>query len=672
MGQSAEKYKIWFIYLVLAAITFAVYWQVHNFEFTNYDDDKYVYDNVHISSGLTPSNIAWVFTHAHVGNWHPLTGLSHILDCQLFDLKAGRHHMVNLLFHIANTLLLLTVLRRMTGKIWQSAFVAALFAIHPLHVESVAWISERKDVLSTLFWILTIWAYFRYTEKHSTGWYTLAIVLFAFGLMAKPMPVTLPFVLLLLDYWPLNRFELKSGEHLRRCIQEKIPFFILSTVSSVITFTVQKNSGVVSEIEVLPLATRAANAVISYGKYIEKMFWPANLAAFYPYPDNQLQTWRVFAAAVLLIVITICVVRLATRHRYLPVGWFWFLGTLVPVIGIVQVGSQAMADRYTYVPLIGLFIIAAWGLPELFKSWRYRKIALASAALAILSALAICAWVQTSHWKNTISLFEHALKVTDRNYTAYIQLGNAYYAAGETEQAISAYGKAIEKNAGDSWAYYNRGNVYAGEDQYDRAIIDYSQAIERNPSDADFYQARGTAYYGKGETDMALADYNKAIELDGEDAETYYDRGTVYLQAEKQFDLAIADYSKAIEINPKFADIYCNRGVAYYSKGEIDLAISDYNKAIEINPEYADAYNNRGNAYSLKKQFDIAIFDYDTAIELNPELVESYWGKASTCEHAGRKAEAIEAYKDFIQHAPHRYANHIEGAKQKVRELEQQ
>jgi len=708
MRQSAEKFRVWFIYLALAAITFAVFWQVHNFDFTNYDDDLYVYENTHISSGLTLSNIGWVFTNEHVGNWHPLTGLSHMLDCQLFGLKSGWHHLVNLLFHIANTLLLLTVLKRMTGKLWQSTFVAALFAIHPLHVESVAWISERKDVLSTLFWILTIDVYFRYVKNHGRRWYFLALTLFALGLLAKPMLVTLPFVLLLLDYWPLNRFELKSGEHIwRRRIQEKIPFFILSAVSSVITFVVQKNTGTVSKIEALPLTMRTANTVISYGKYIEKMFWPANLAAFYPYPEDKLQTWQVFAVAVLLIIITICVVRLAARYGYLPVGWFWFLGTLVPVIGIVQVGSQALADRYTYVPLIGMFIVVAWGLPELFKNWRYQKIVLTLLALVTLLALSVCTWLQTGYWNNTMSLFEHALRVTNGNYMAYNQLGNAYFAAGEIDLAISAYNKAIEINPGDPWSYYNRGNIYISKGQYDLAIFDYNKAIEINPSDSDSYHERGAAYYSKGEIDhaifdynkaikinpkfavayhgranayyranaidLALADYNKAIELDQDNAEAYYNRGTVYLQAIGQFDLAIADYDKAIEINPTYVDAYSNRGIAYYSKREYDRAIFDYNKALEINPKYAADYVNRGNAYAQgKKQFDVAISDYNKALEINPELVEAYWSKARACEIAGRKTEAIATYKALIQYAPAKYAHLIERAKQKVGELEQQ
>jgi len=673
MYQQAEKFWIFPLYLGLATVTLAVFWQVHNFEFTNYDDNLYVTENKHISSGLKWENIVWVFTNTHVGNWHPLTGLSHILDCQLFGLNPGRHHLVNLLFHIVNTLLLFAFLKLITGKLWQSAFIAALFAIHPLHVESVAWISERKDVLSTLFWIFTIWAYFHYTEKRGVAWYIIALAFFALGLMAKPMLVTLPFLLLLIDYWPLNRLEISNRSQIYHRVYEKIPFFILAAISSVITFAVQKNAGVVSKIEALPLKMRIANAIISYWKYIEKMFWPANLAAFYPYAEDKLHSWQVLPLAVLLIIITTCVVRLGARHKYLPVGWFWFLGTLVPVIGIIQAGSQAMADRYTYVPLIGLFIIIGWGLPEILKSWRYRKIIFISFALVSLSALAICAWIQTSHWKNTISLFKHALRVTSGNYIAYIQMGNAYFTAGEIDHAISAYSKAIEINPQEPWPYYNRGNVYISRGLYDAAIFDYSKAIEINPSDADFYLARGIAYSSKGEMDRALADYDKAIEINPKYAEAYYNRGTIYLHVTEQFDLAIADYNKAIEINPKYADAYNNRGTAYYRKDQIDRAISDYNKAIEINPEYAEAYNNRGSAYSQgQKNFDAAISDYNKAIEINPGLTEAYWGKANACESAGRKIEAIEAYRAFIQYAPAKYKHLVERAKRKVEELEQQ
>ena len=394
MREIPEKYRICFIYLALTVTVLAVFWQVRRFEFISYDDNKYVTDNEHILSGLSGNNIKWLFTK-DIGRWHPLAGITHMLDCELFGLHAGRHHLVNLLFHIANTLLLFIVLRQMTGAVWKSAFVGALFAIHPLHVESVAWISQRKDVLSTLFLILTIAAYFRYVKNRSARLVcSCPMLLFALGLMAKPMLITLPFVLLLLDYWPLNRFQRKIAESkvLLRLIWEKAPFFALSIISTVLTFFIQKSIGAVRTFELIPMTIRLANAVVSYTKYIEKMIWPKHLAVFYPYPENVIPTWMTIVLALLLLAITIWIILIADRYRYLFVGWFWYIGTLAPVIGLIQVGSHAMADRYTYLSLTGLFIIIAWGADDLLQNWRYRKITLGFASVLIIFIFSICAY----------------------------------------------------------------------------------------------------------------------------------------------------------------------------------------------------------------------------------------------------------------------------------------
>jgi len=377
-SSSSVKHKLlsqhytFLIYLLLAVSTFAVYWQVHNYDFVNYDDESYVSKNQSVKVGFTCDSIRWAFSTGHQGNWHPLTWLSHMLDCQLFGTDAGWHHLTNLLLHITNTLLLFAVLKRMTGTLWQCAFVAAVFALHPLHVESVAWISERKDVLSTLFWMLTMAAYLHYVKHPCVGRYLLTLLAFATGLMAKPMLVTLPFVLLLLDDWPLGRLQpaqtaeetyrqtLKSANYSQwqvsyRLVREKVPFFILSAVSGVVTFLVQQSGGAISSIEDASLVIRIANAFICYIKYIENMFWPSRLAIFYPHPLNTVSIWQAAVAALLLLLISILALRLTRNHKYFAVGWLWYLGTLVPVIGLIQVGDQALADRYTYIPLIGLF-----------------------------------------------------------------------------------------------------------------------------------------------------------------------------------------------------------------------------------------------------------------------------------------------------------------------------
>ena len=384
--------------LFLIITTFAVYWQVHNHDFINLDDDLYITENDQVQKGLSRESVVWAFTTTHAANWHPLTWLSHMVDFQLYGLNPKGHHLTNVFFHLLNTLLLFFVLQRMTGALWRSGFVAALFALHPLHVESVAWVAERKDVLSTLFWLLTIWAYTWYVERPRRTRYLLTLLTFTLGLMAKPMLVTLPFVLLLLDYWPLGRFQVGQLDtalsapgqaslstrsvwsQTLRLIWEKAPFFALAAASSIVTFLVQKGGGAVRPWERFPITIRIANGLVSYVKYMGKMIWPSDLAVFYPHPGASLPIWQAVAAGLLLLSISIAAIRLAKNHPYLAVGWLWYLGTLVPIIGFVQVGGQALADRYTYVSLIGLFIIIAWGVSDIVAKWRYQRVVFIIAA----------------------------------------------------------------------------------------------------------------------------------------------------------------------------------------------------------------------------------------------------------------------------------------------------
>ena len=369
---------IWICFSLVISIL-CIYWQVRHFSFVNYDDPQYVTANYAVQAGLAFENIRWAFTAVHANNWHPLTWLSHMLDCQIYGLDPGRHHLTNVLFHILNTLLLFLVFKKMTGALWKSAFVAALFALHPLHVESVVWVAERKDVLSTFFFMLTLWSYTRYVERTNLYNYLMVLLFFMLGLMTKPMLVTLPFVFLLLDYWPLQRFCFGSSDSNGQrsfywgLVWEKMPLFILSSASSVVTYLVQKSSGAVNSLAAIPFHVRIANALLSYVSYIEKMLWPEHLAVLYPYP-NVILPWKIVCAGLLLMMISVFIFRRLRSKPYLAVGWLWYLGTLVPVIGIVQVGAQAMADRYTYVPLIGIFFIAAWGGADLVTKWRFRKI----------------------------------------------------------------------------------------------------------------------------------------------------------------------------------------------------------------------------------------------------------------------------------------------------------
>lgn len=556
------------IFLTLA--TLMAFWQVNNCEFVNYDDTTYITENNHIQDGIMPEGIRWALTTGHTGNWFPLTWISHMLDIQLFGLQPQWHHLMNLLFHIANTLLLFFVLHRMTKALWKSAFVAALFALHPLHVESVAWVAERKDVLSAFFWMLTMSAYVYYVKQPGLRRYLPVVLAFALGLMAKPMLVTLPFVLLLLDYWPLQRFKQKrsdrqigravnklvsgagqtgksrkrrtAGEELpagepadsrnqwaliHPLLWEKTPLLVLTTLSSIVTYIVQRKGGAVTSFETISLGDRIANAFVSYITYIGKTIWPNDLAVLYPY-SVLLPTWQIVGSAFLLTAITITVIVRARSFPYLAVGWLWYVGTLVPVIGIIQVGIQARADRYTYLPLIGLFIMAAWGFPELVKNWRARKEALVASSTVALICLCIVTWTQVRYWQNSITLFEHTLKVTDNNYTAYYNRGIAYARLGDYRQAIADYDKVIEINPNYQKAYTNRGNTYSRLGNNRQAIEDYDKAIEIDPRYARGYINRGVVYMALGNDRQAIGDYDKAIEINPYGAEAYYKRGAAY------------------------------------------------------------------------------------------------------------------------------------------------
>ena len=445
------------ICLTLATMTFGFYSQVLNFEFVHYDDNDYVLDNPAVQKGLTRENLIWAFTTSHASNWHLITWLSHLTDVSLLGMAPGLHHLTNLLFHIANSLLMFSVFRIMTGKLWQSAFVAAMFALHPLRVQSVAWVSECKDVLSAFFWLLTMGTYFFYLKKPGIFRYISVFFVFALGLMSKSMLVTLPFVLLLMDYWPLSRFKGLSNssdarpvrfyaEH-KHLIIEKIPLLTLAILSSVITFFVQYQAGSIKSLDVIPRVNRLVNTPIAYMQYMLKMIYPSKMACFYPYPKLFSQIPLFFLSTILIIITSFLVMRLKAKAPYLIVGWLWFLGTLIPVIGLVQIGAQSMADRYTYIPLTGLFIMIAWGLPELITNrWKYKKFFLASTAAIVLCIFSMLTCKQTATWENSVALFSHAFAVNPDNYLAHKNLGGVLDKKGETTAATSHYRRSLEIN----------------------------------------------------------------------------------------------------------------------------------------------------------------------------------------------------------------------------------
>jgi tetratricopeptide (TPR) repeat protein len=634
------------ICLLLAAVVACAFWQVGRCDFTNLDDPQYVTENKHISGGLTIEGVKWAFMSGYAANWHPLTWMSHMLDVQLFGLNPAWHHVINLLFHIANTVLLFLVLFRMTKGLWQSAFVAALFGLHPLHVESVAWIAERKDVLSTFFWFLTMGAYIRYIEKKGLGRYLALLVCFALGLMSKPMLVTLPFVLLLLDYWPLGRLMMQGRPFRLRpagpLILEKLPLFAMAALSSIITYAAQQEGGALSSLEALPLGARIANAFVSYAVYIGKTLWPADLAVFYPHAMT-LPLWQTLPAVLFLAVATAAVIRLGRKWPCLPVGWLWYAGTLVPVIGVMQVGTQARADRYTYIPLVGLFIMAAWAIPQLLKAWRYGKQALAASSAAVLLCLFAATWVQVGYWRDSITLYNYCLSVTPPSANILNNRGNAYMQKADYADAVADFDRAIAVSPGRADSYYNRGVAQNGLRNYALALADFGRAIAINPLYGEAYNARGYVYLALADYPRAIKDFDKALELNPWYADAYNNRGTSYT-ALHDWDRAIADFDHAIAINPQHAKALWNRAIAYgMGLGDFTKAIADCDRALSLNPpEAAGIYRSRGAARGATGDFARAIADFDRAIEIDPQYAQAYYDRGMTYNRMGNRSRAID------------------------------
>ena len=505
----SDRFETFLLVLILVSAVLAVFGGVCKNEFINLDDPDYVTANEHVQKGLTHESIRWAFTTYDASNWHPLTWLSLMLDYQLLGPSAGGFHLTNLLFHTANTVLLFFVLWKMTGYFWRSWFVALLFGIHPLHVESVAWVAERKDVLSTLFWFLTMYAYCWYVQRG--GWlrYLLTIFVFGLGLMAKPMLVTLPFVLLLVDYWPFRRFEFfsgvgGSGRQIGRLVIEKIPLFVLSGVSIYITLVAQRIGGAVISFKKLDIWWRVSNAIVSYAIYILKTFVPVRLAVFYPNMSPP-GLAEMVGAVLLLVWISIAVALGARRRGYLVTGWLWYLGTLVPVLGLVQVGAQAYADRYTYVPLIGLFIIIGWLVPDILSGWRYKRIAIGLGMCAVAAAMGVVTTKQVRHWRDTVRLFEHTASVTKDNCVAHNCLANGYGELGQYDKCIEHGLEAIRFFPRYDAAHYNLGMGYYNKGELENAIEHWQEALRLKP---DYKEAN----FNIGVTYVILGEYKKAIE----------------------------------------------------------------------------------------------------------------------------------------------------------------
>jgi protein O-mannosyl-transferase len=602
-----NKYRNILVCLFLIISTLSVYWQVTNYNFVDFDDIEYVYENRHIQDGFTLDSIKWAFTTNRASIWHPLSWLSHMLDYQLYGLNPGGHHLTNLLFHILNTLLLFFVLKKMTGHLWQSAFVAALFALHPLHVESVAWISERKDVLSTFFWMLTMWSYIRYVRDLGIYNYLLVLLFFILGLMAKPMLVTLPFVLLLLDYYPLHRFKTQSNRINSKQrskafhpVLEKIPFFIFVVISGVIALYAQKHGGSVASLEAITIQTRIANALVSYVNYLIKMIYPYGLTVIYPYPAS-FPWWQITGALFILLSVSFLAVKRIKQSPYLIVGWLWYLGTLVPVIGLVQVGDQSMADRYTYIPLIGIFIIISWGIPDFVKRWQHKKILLSATAAVILVASMTITYVQAGYWENSTTLFKHALNVTSNNYTAHNNYGRLIMINnGKAEEAMPHFNKALNINPRSVEALNNIGVILAGKGKLDEAVSHFSRALSIRPNDVETHFNLGLALTQQGKIDNAIKHYEEALRIEPENEKAHINLALA-LQAQGRMDKAIEHYREALRINPFDEKVHNSLGVALAYRGDITEAIKYFRAAVKINPNYGEAKNNLNEVLTYLK-----------------------------------------------------------------------
>jgi protein O-mannosyl-transferase len=589
MDDARRRRNTWLICLGLALAVLAGYGQVWRAEFISYDDPDYVTANPHVQGGLNWTGFIWALTTGHAGNWHPLTWISHMVDVQLYGMNPAGHHLTSVALHLANSILLFLLLQRMTKTMWPGAMVAALFALHPMHVESVAWISERKDVLSTLFWILSIWAYLRHVEESRAGnpkrktFLILSVLLFALGLMAKPMVVTLPFVLLLLDYWPLQRRQTPIA----RLFIEKAPYFILAAASCVITFSVQHQGGAVVPLAGLPLGSRLANMPVAYVRYVAKTFWPAHLAVIYPTLN-----WTVLdvaGATVLLLVLSTLALWRVRAQPWLAVGWLWFLVTLAPVIGVVQVGTTSMADRYSYIPSIGLFIAVVWAVRE----W---GACMGARALVILGALAaaICLVLtgrQAAFWKNTETLFLHAIQNTTDNVLAYNNLASCAEAKGQTNAAISYLETALRIKPGYVPAREKLGRWFMRQGRIDEALDQFQQAVDSDPKWPESRYNLGYALLAEGRTGEALDQFQAQVNLQPGEFKAQCNMGNVLLQNGLVGD-AIAFLQKAIEIKPDDAGAHYSLGNAFYRKGRVAEAISQYEKAVDFSPNHVQARNN--------------------------------------------------------------------------------
>jgi len=647
------------ICLALLIATFAVYAQVRHFDFINLDDPAYTSGNVHVRRGISMEGLAWAFTSGDAANWFPVTWVSHMLDCQFFGLESGWHHLTNVLLHGLSAMLLFAFLRRATGARWRSALVAFLFTVHPLHVESVAWVAERKDVLSAFFWFLTLLAYIRYAERPGSSRYAVLLAAFCFGLMAKPMTITLPFVLLLLDVWPLRRLSFSAstvpgGRPRAAVILEKVPLLALSLAVSVATWMAQQSAGAVKTFGAFPFRLRLENALVSYAVYIVRMFWPVRLAVFYPYPRH-LPVWQVVAAGVTLAGASAMVVRTRRDHPYLATGWFWYLGTLIPVIGLVQVGTQANADRYTYIPMVGLSIMVAWGVADVARGPLAKRLAVALMSVACLACAGL-AWRQLQYWRNSETLFRHALEVTTENAVAHTNLGIYLMdVPGGLEEAVGHLQTALRIDPDSVPAHTELGSALARiPGRLPESFPQFQAALRLAPQWPVAHNELGSAWLKAGRLSDATAEFATAVRLDPDFAEAHFNLGVALSHVPGRLAEAVPEYQVAVRAKPEWAEAQLNLGNALAGLGRLPEAIQAYQAALRIRPDYAEAHYDLGRILSgTPGRAPDAIAEYEAALRIRPDYAEARNNLGNLlAQIPGRTPEAIAEYEAALRIRP--------------------
>jgi tetratricopeptide (TPR) repeat protein len=653
------------ICLGLPGVVWLIFGRTIGFDFLNYDDSYYVYQNPNISRGLTWPGLVRAFTHPLVGNWHPLTSISLMLDAQWSGLHAGGYHLVNVILHIAAVLLLFFVLRRMTGATWRSAFVAALFAIHPLRAESVVWISERKDVLSALFFFLALLAYSRYASRPAVSSYLLVALAFGLGLLSKAMLVTFPFLLLLLDYWPLGRARFAESKATAPessrpgnswLLLEKVPLFLLAAAVSVATIFAQEPA--MKTAENWPLSWRVENAVVTIWVYLRQMVWPVHLAIFYPHPKGTIALWVVGLASVGLLGVTIAAFLTRKTHPYLITGWLWYLGMLVPVIGLVQVGAQAHADRYTYLPQIGIYVMLSWGVNDLTASWRKQKSILSVSAALVIGALLFLSWRQVDYWSSSVQLWRHTLAVTQNNDVAERGLGTALLAIGQVDDAIAHDRAALRISPGDANGLTNLANALLRKGELPEAITTFREATRARPNDGELHRNLGKALFQNGEIDQSIAEFREALRIHPDDSDAAYSLGNA-LQQKGENAAAIPYFREAIQLRPNDVAAHYNLGIALQRDGQFDAAIAEFHKTLQLDPQKIDAQNNLAITFLRKGLTNEAIAEWQAILREAPQNAEMHSNLAAAYLSQNRLAEAIGEWREALRLQPDKLATEI-------------